>query len=241
MIIFGEPGTQKDMLAFLIHFQRKKQRGFKGQLFFVDSSTVSSFGVRVFGREKVKGLLEVANEGTLIFNNVHRLNKKLLPAVVQLVTNGTYWSKSSKEMKKSNLKVVLIAEDQFKELEMISKEAVRIKVPALRVRRDDIESIVKYQLRILSRAEGKQVPELEAQALKRLQAYDYPNNLQELFSMIENAWAHRTGSVVTADMLWTAQSPEKLDTFKARQKQHPFSIFVNFNRFTWFTLFQKEL
>lgn len=44
---------------------------------------------------------------------------------------------------------------------------------------------------------------------------DYPNNVQELFSMIENAWAHLAdGDTLTADMLWTAQSPKKLDMFK---------------------------
>ena len=211
VIIFGEPGTKKDMLAFLIHYQRRK-----GQLLFVDSGTVSSLGVRIFGRPKVQGLLDLAQEGTLIFNNVHRLNKQLLPAVVELANNGTYWSRNFNERRRSNLKVILIAEDQFEELKLISKDAaVRIKVPALRVRREDIESMVKYKLRLLSRTYGKQVPPVEAEALKRLQAYDYPNNLQELFSMLENAWAHLSdGSSLTAEMLWTAQSPSKLDMFK---------------------------
>lgn len=112
-------------------------------------------------------------EGTLIFNNVHRLNKQLLPAVVELANNGTYWSRNFNERRRSNLKVILIAEDQFEELKLISKDAaVRIKVPALRVRREDIESMVKYKLRLLSRTYGKQVPPVEAEALKRLQAYD---------------------------------------------------------------------
>ena len=54
----------------------------------------------------------------------------------------------------------------------------------------------------------------EQRAVNRgLQAYDYPNNVQELFSMIENAWCHYTdGGTLTADMVWTAQSPEKLAT-----------------------------
>lgn len=104
---------------------------------------------------------------------MHRLNKQLLPAVVELANNGTYWSRNFNERRRSNLKVILIAEDQFEELKLISKDAaVRIKVPALRVRREDIESMVKYKLRLLSRTYGKQVPPVEAEALKRLQAYD---------------------------------------------------------------------
>ncbi|CAK9073900.1 unnamed protein product [Durusdinium trenchii] len=252
VIIFGEPGTKKDMLAFLIHFQRLR-RVRRGRLLFVDSGTVSSLGVRIFGRTSSAGLLDSVPEGTLIFNNVHRLNRKLLPSVVQLANNGTYWSRKFKEMRTSKLKVILISEDQFEELKSLS--CTRIKVPALRVRRADIESMVKYKLRILSRLEGKQVPMVEPQALKRLQAYDYPNNVQELFSMIENAWCHYTdGGTLTADMVWTAQSPEKLDMFKVNlldvypslrsflqsnwleQLNHGFTkyVFVALNLLLWF-------
>eukprot|EP00438_Fugacium_kawagutii_P013796 Skav214475 [mRNA] locus=scaffold1167:203907:222052:+ [translate_table: standard] len=153
------------MIAFLIHFHRKK-----GQLLFVDSGSVSSTGKRIFGRPKLQGLLDLDKEGTLIFNNVHRINKQLRPEVAQLANNGTYWSRTFNETRKSRLKILLIAEDQFPELASIS--GARIKVPALRVRRADIESIVKYQLRILARTYRKKVPYVEPEALKRLQAYD---------------------------------------------------------------------
>ena len=56
------------MLAFLIHFHRRK-----GQLLFVDSGTVSSLGVRIFGRPKVQGLLDLDKAGptTVTGQEVH--------------------------------------------------------------------------------------------------------------------------------------------------------------------------
>ena len=50
----------QDMLAFQIHFHRRK-----GQLLFVDSGAVSSLGVRIFGRPKVQGLLDLDKAGVV--------------------------------------------------------------------------------------------------------------------------------------------------------------------------------
>eukprot|EP00913_Durusdinium_trenchii_P028779 g26988.t1 len=224
VIIFGEPGTKKDMLAFLIHFQRLR-RVRRGRLLFVDSGTVSSLGVRIFGRTSSAGLLDSVPEGAATRRRPFaRLGDggmgqkrwiwrcgELLPSVVQLANNGTYWSRKFKEMRTSKLKVILISEDQFEELKSLS--------------------------------------------CTRIKAYDYPNNVQELFSMIENAWCHYTdGGTLTADMVWTAQSPEKLDMFKVNlldvypslrsflqsnwleQLNHGFTkyVFVALNLLLWF-------
>ena len=92
VLIFGEQGTKKDMLAFLIHYSRAK-----GSLYFVDCGGVSVKGARIFGRARSSGLLDLASEGTVVFNDVDKLNKALLPRVLQLAINGTYWSKAQKK------------------------------------------------------------------------------------------------------------------------------------------------
>ena len=51
-------------------------------------------GARIFGRARSSGLLDLASEGTVVFNDVDKLNKALLPRVLQLAVNGTYWSKA---------------------------------------------------------------------------------------------------------------------------------------------------
>ena len=71
----------------------------------MDCSAVSVKGARIFGRRAYPGLLDLAKEGTLVFNNVDKLNKALLPRVVQLALNGTYWSKAREMEMQSKLKV----------------------------------------------------------------------------------------------------------------------------------------
>ena len=51
-------------------------------------------GARIFGRRGYPGLLDMATEGTVIFNNVEKLNKALGPLLCKLAVNGTYWSKA---------------------------------------------------------------------------------------------------------------------------------------------------
>ena len=78
--------------------------------------------------------------------------------------------------------MILIAEERATWLEFASGPKVaQIKVPSLRVRRQDIESMVRYELRRVTRGTGQPIPAIEPQALKRLQAYDFPNNVRELF------------------------------------------------------------
>ncbi|CAE7496982.1 tyrR [Symbiodinium natans] len=198
-------------LAFLIHFARRR-----GSLYFVDCSAVSVKGARIFGRRAYPGLLDLAKEGTLVFNNVDKLNKALLPRVVQLALNGTYWSKAREMEMQSKLKVILIAEERATWLEFASGPKVaQIKVPSLRVRRQDIESMVRYELRRVTRGTGQPIPAIEPQALKRLQAYDFPNNVRELFFLVDNAYRNMDpGGTITSDLLWTAQNAKKLDLFK---------------------------
>jgi len=211
VLIFGEQGTKKDMLAFLIHYSRAK-----GSLYFVDCGGVSVKGARIFGRARSSGLLDLASEGTVVFNDVDKLNKALLPRVLQLAVNGTYWSKAQHKEKQSKLKVILTAEQWSSVLQLLPKnKVVQIKVPALRVRRSDISSMVQYELRRLTRGTGRPIPEIEPEALKRLQAYDFPNNVEELFFLIDNAYRNmEPGGSITSDLLWTAQSVQKLDLFK---------------------------
>ena len=76
--------------------------------------------------------------------------------------------------------------------------------------------MVQYELRRLTRGTGRPIPEIEPEALKRLQAYDFPNNVEELFFLIDNAYRNmEPGGSITSDLLWTAQSVQKLDLFKA--------------------------
>ena len=212
VLIFGEPGLEKDNLAALIHFNsaRRREPAIK-----VDCSKLQVSGSELFGRANGKaGLLEWIGTGTIILNNIHELPKELTPKVAQLLETGTYTPVSRQEEEQAKpiscvARIVAIAE---KHLPTIERQVGHlIKVPPLRVRKADISAHVEYYTSLLCRAKGIAKPHLTPEALRRLQAYDFPNNLRELESLVERALVQSVNAKeLTEEIFWSAQTKKKL-------------------------------
>lgn len=211
VLIFGEPGLEKDNLAALIHFNSAQRRE---AIIKVDCSTLQVSGSELFGRANGKaGLLEWIGTGTIILNNIHELPKELTPKVAQLLETGSYTPVSRQEEKAAQpiscvARVVAIAE---KHLPTIERQVGHlIKVPPLRVRKADISAHVEYYITLLCRAKGIAKPHLTPEALRRLQAYDFPNNLRELESLVERALVQSVNAKeLTEEIFWSAQPKKK--------------------------------
>ncbi|HEY9887390.1 MAG TPA: 4Fe-4S binding protein, partial [Candidatus Obscuribacterales bacterium] len=86
----------------------------------------------------------------------------------------------------------------------------KIKVPPLRVRKADIEDYVNYYISLISRDRGQRKISVTPEAIRRLQAYDFPNNLRELESLVSRALSQAVpGSVLTEEILWPSQTKKK--------------------------------
>ncbi|CAE8657187.1 unnamed protein product [Polarella glacialis] len=230
VLIFGEPGVNKDMFAFLIHFGsagRKRELGIDaGRLLFIECATVSSKAARLFGSPGHPGLsdpkfpcptLDLCERGTLVLNNVDRLNKQLLRQVVGLIATGSYWSSSELRARQSQLRIIVSAERQLPELNALPPESLGvIKVPALRVRRKDIRSMVTFELRRLCRLQGLlPAPPTTTTLPFLLLLFLFPGNVDELFALVAQALRSMPpGGSLTPELFWTAQSVKKLDMFK---------------------------
>lgn len=212
VLIFGEPGLEKDNLAALIHFNSSQRRE---PVIKVDCSTLQTSGAELFGRANGKaGLLEWIGNGTIILNNIDELPKELIPLVAQLLETGTYTPVSRKEDPPAQpiscvARIVAIAE---KHLPTIERQVGHlIKVPPLRVRKADISTQAEYYINLLSKAKGIAKPHLTPEALRRLQAYDFPNNLRELESLVERAIVQSVNAQeLTDEIFWSAQPKKKL-------------------------------
>ena len=88
VLIFGEPGLEKDTLAALIHFSSPDRRA---PLIQIDCNTIQNSGAELFGRAGGKpGLIEALGSGTLILNNIQELPLDLTPRLVRLLETGLY-------------------------------------------------------------------------------------------------------------------------------------------------------
>ncbi len=213
VLLFGEPGLEKDNTAALIHFGSAQAQ--RSVMVKVNCALLSASGQELFGSNKGKpGILEALGQGTLLLNNIQELNPLLLPAIANLICEGIYQpvatvGEAEPTFRHSQAKVIAIAENIIPKLTPLFTNT--IKIPPLRVRKADIEDYVDYYLSIICRSKGIEVPNLAPEALRRLQAYDFPNNIRELNNLVERAVTQLQGEkVITEEIIWPSQSKKQL-------------------------------
>ncbi|NEO10030.1 sigma 54-interacting transcriptional regulator [Moorena sp. SIO3I8] len=230
VIIFGEPGLEKDNIAALIHFSSPYRRE---AMIKVDCSKLQARVAELFGRAGGKpGLIEALGQGTLLLNNIQELSPELIPEIANLLRTNTYTPVNRSQpvvahggdpqdratsehtdvaaanVSTSQARIIMIAERKLPEIDSVAEKL--IKVPPLRVRKADIGDIVNYYISIISRAKCINKNRITPEALRRLQAYDFPNNLRELYNLVERAIVQLEGcSEVTEEIIWPSQSKKK--------------------------------
>lgn len=211
VIIFGEQGLEKDNLAALIHYSSSYRRE---PIIKVDCAKLQASGAELFGRVGGKlGLIEALGKGTLVFNNIQDLPSELNNDIIQLLKTNTYTPLDRSEnvkhiTKTSQARLIIISE---KAISFINNCVTHlIKVPPLRVRKADLEDQVNYYISLISRSQRVDKPKITAEALRRLQGYDFPNNLRELENLIERAIVQLSGSnELTEEIIWQSRSKKQ--------------------------------
>lgn len=211
VLIFGEPGLEKDNIASLIHFSSPQRRE---PIIKVNCGILQTSGADLFGRTGGKqGLLEWLGEGTLILNNIQDLPPELLPAVAQLLETGKYTpvsrsGESAVTPRDSGARILIITEKT--QPTIARRTGHTIKVPPLRVRKADLKAQVQYYISLYCQSKSLPKPKVSLEALRRLQAYDFPGNLRELQSLVERALVQSAGApVLTEEIFWSAQTDKK--------------------------------
>ncbi|MEL6259934.1 MAG: cyclic nucleotide-binding domain-containing protein [Cyanobacteria bacterium J06626_6] len=213
VLIFGEPGLNKDNLAALIHYGSSNK---SEPMIQVNCETLRSQDL--FGRgESQPGLLAWLGEGTLLLNNVQDLDDSLKAPILQLLETGLYRPvtreggaplTSGEGLRESAAWILMVAEKALPEF--VKRTDKQIKVPPLRVRKADIEAQITYFAQLLCRQRGIGKRKLDPAALRRLQSYDFPGNLRELENMVGRA-INQSGdrAVLTEEVFWAAESPKR--------------------------------
>jgi transcriptional regulator with AAA-type ATPase domain/NAD-dependent dihydropyrimidine dehydrogenase PreA subunit len=210
VLISGEPGLEKDNIAALIHFGSKRRHQ---PIISLKSALITANGAELFGRVGGKpGLLEWLGEGTLVLNDVQELPRELIPQIENLLTTGNYTpiareGQISIPSRSSNARIILISESTQPTFQKAI--AHQIKVPGLRVRKADLEAQVNYYINIIARQKQLTKPRATPEAIRRLQAYDFPGNLKELQGMVDRALLQAQGSKLLTEEVFWVQAPKK--------------------------------
>jgi DNA-binding NtrC family response regulator len=217
IFIWGEGGTGKEALARAIH-QASPRRD--GPFVFVeaDSFDPDKFPALFFGqakgrrasREETPGLLEQANHGTLFLNNIGHLSLPSQVKLRRLIQTGEYYSESSTTVRKADVRMIVSSKRDLTRPEYastFSRDLLyhlminSIRIPPLRERPGDIPLLADLFLHEEVTRVGKKVRGFSEDCLEILEQYSYPDNVQELRTIIAGAVAKEETDHITADSL----------------------------------------
>ena len=217
VLLLGESGSGKDYLAKYLHDHSRRTGG---PFFAINCAalTASIAESELFGHEpgsftgsrgRKRGLLEMAEGGTLLLNEIGELSQELQAKLLTFLDTQSFTRVGGEKIVQVNARIVgatnrnlgqEVAAGRFREDLYYRLNVFTIRVPALRERKDDIALIARDLLESLSIKMGRPAPPvLEISALETLSEYDWPGNVRELRNVLERALILCRGDTIRAD------------------------------------------
>ncbi|MEM6346934.1 MAG: sigma-54 dependent transcriptional regulator [Bacteroidota bacterium] len=204
VLILGENGTGKELVARAIHQQSARQQS---SFVKVDLGAIPEtlFESELFGhkkgaftdaRENRMGRFEVASGGTLFLDEIGNLAMPLQAKLLSALQNRMINRVGSHEMISVDIRLVcatnmplteMVKEKRFRQDLLYRINTVEIHLPPLRERLSDIPLLVNYFLDIFKRKYQKTELQISKETLQQLQRYNWPGNIRELRHAIERA------------------------------------------------------
>jgi transcriptional regulator with PAS, ATPase and Fis domain len=238
VLLQGESGTGKELFARAIHSLSARS---KGPLVVVNLGALPDNLIEseLFGhkagaftgaRADRIGRVAAAEGGTLFLDEVGDLSAHLQVRLLRVLQEKTYEPLGSNKTIHANIRIVaatnkdldiLVKKGFFREDLYYRINVVKLTLPPLRERREDIPLLVDHFLGRFNRLSGKEITGISQEVLVSLMAYDFPGNVRELENIIEHATVLCRGELIEGQHL-----PDYLQTIPSLKEtgtQEPFS------------------
>ena len=232
VLLEGESGTGKGLLAETVH--RFSQRG-KNPLVVVNCSAYPEtlLSSELFGHEKgaftgairrKAGRFELANGGTIFLDEIAEISPLTQLALLRVIQDRQFERVGGEKTLTVDVRVVaatnkpladMVAKGHFREDLFYRLNVVRLEVPSLRQRPEDIPFLAHAFLAAQAERLGKAIYGFERQALARLMGYSWPGNVRELKNVVEHAALMCRGEVVSLGNLPSRLSGQEGDAGQA--------------------------
>lgn len=229
VLLLGESGTGKTLLARAIHNSSGRTRG---PFISFNAAALSEtlLDSQLFGHERgaftgassrVKGKFELADGGTLFFDEVADLSPQGQSKILRAIEYGEFERLGSEALQEADVRVLsathypvstLAKNGTFRADLFHRLNGMSITVPPLRERPHDLRVLLADGIGAASRAQEKAIEGLDPDAVELLLAYEWPGNLRELAKVTEAAVALAEDTVIRADVLRMLLDPAGFST-----------------------------
>ena len=218
VLILGESGTGKELVAKTIH-QLSPRSSKRFVAFNCGSFTEELMASELFGHEKGAftgatqkkiGLAEAADGGTIFFDEVGDMPLTMQVKLLRLIQEGELMRVGGTEPISVNVRFIAathqnlaknMKEGLFREDLYYRLNVLTIKLPPLTERLGDISLLARHFLIKKNKDMGKDIQEIDREAMDLLCKYSWPGNVRELENVIERAVALQNGSTIRANDL----------------------------------------
>jgi formate hydrogenlyase transcriptional activator len=218
VLILGETGTGKELIAHAIHrlSHRKNAPFIKLNCAAIPTGLLES---ELFGHEKGAftgaisqkiGRLELADGGTLFLDEVGEIALELQPKLLRVLQDHEFERLGSNRTIKVNLRLIAatnrdlaksMAQHEFRRDLFYRLSVFPIRVPPLRERREDIPLLVRYFVRKFAPRMDRLIETIPKETMKALTAWPWPGNIRELENLMERSVIVSDSSVLRVPLL----------------------------------------
>jgi DNA-binding NtrC family response regulator len=218
VLIEGESGTGKELIATAFHVQSQRAAGpfIRINCAALPNELIES---ELFGYKKgaftgadrdKRGLIEAANQGTLLLDEIAEMPTHLQTKLLRVLQERKLRRLGDEHEIDVNFRLVsatnrntqsLLEEGQLRKDLYFRISTIKIKVPPLRERLDDVPVIAGRFLVRFNEQYGKQIREISPETVARLVSYDWPGNIRQLESVIERAVLFCSGTELVPNCL----------------------------------------
>jgi transcriptional regulator with GAF, ATPase, and Fis domain len=227
VMIFGETGTGKELVARAIHRRSKRS----GRAFIrVNCAAIppSLIASELFGHEKGAftgalqrraGRFESADGGTIFLDEIGELSVETQVSLLRVLQEREFERVGSSHPIPVDVRVLAatnrdleaaVAAGTFRQDLFYRLNVFPIRVPALRERKDDIPMLVEYLVERYAKKAGKRFSQIKKRTLDLFQAYDWPGNIRELQNVVERAVILCDEETFSVDATWLQRKPSLL-------------------------------
>jgi two-component system nitrogen regulation response regulator GlnG len=213
VLITGESGTGKELVARALH-----EHSPRAQQPFIALNTsaipAELLESELFGHEKGsftgadslrRGRFEQANGGSLFLDEIGDMSTSLQTRLLRVLAEGEFYRVGGQTPIRVDVRVIAATHQnleertragQFREDLFHRLNVIRIELPPLRARREDIPDLLRHYLQVAARELGVEPKTLSAEAMARLSAYGWPGNVRELVNFCRRATVLAPGSEI---------------------------------------------